>query len=132
VSSEFAWWLRLPKSASREAVIALCKERGWLKARGRKPPDSTHILAKVRAEGVVETLGHTLNVLAVVTPDWGLRQVQPDWLEGYGPRESRISLPLGTDERKPLLDQVGRDGWNLRASIEADPASRLPALYPCS
>ena len=82
-----------------EAVLDLCKERGWLKARGRQRTDSTHVLAKVRAlnrtECVVETLRHAKSVLAVVAPDWGLRQVQPEWLERYGPRESRVSLSLG-------------------------------------
>jgi transposase len=65
-----------------EAVVDLCKEQGWLKARGRQRTDSTHILAKVRAlnraECVVETLRHTLNVLAVVAPDWLRNQVQPE------------------------------------------------------
>src|SRR5215469_10257779 len=45
-----------------EAVLALCKEQGWLKARGRQRTDSTHVLAKIRAlnraECVVETLRH--------------------------------------------------------------------------
>jgi len=100
VLSEFRTRLVAQTAEERflEAVLDLCKERGWLKARGRQRTDSTHILAKVRAlnraECVVETLRHALNVLAVVAPDWGLRQVQPDWLERYGPRESRISLPL--------------------------------------
>src|SRR5437899_3684863 len=50
-----------------EAVIDLCKERGWLKVRGHQRTDSTHVLAKIRAmnrtECVVETLRHALNVL---------------------------------------------------------------------
>ena len=53
-----------------EAVLDLCKAQGWLKARGRQRTDSTHVLAKVRAlnraECVIETLRHALNVLAVV------------------------------------------------------------------
>lgn len=43
-----------------DAVLALCKEQGWLRACGRQRTDSTHILAKIRAlnraECVVETL----------------------------------------------------------------------------
>jgi len=80
---------------------------------------------------VVETLRHALNVLAVVAPDWLRSQVQPDWLERYGPRASDYRFPSGTGERQQFLEQVGRDGWNLLAAIEADPASRLSALYPC-
>jgi len=97
-----------------EAVLDLCKERGWLKARGHQRTDSTHVLAKVRAlnrtECVVETLRHGLNVLAVVAPDWGLRQVQPEWLERYGPRESRVSLSLG-DRQTPAVRASGGPGW---------------------
>ncbi len=73
-----------------EAVLDLCEERGWLKTRGRQRTDSTHVLAKIRAlnraECVVETLRHALNVLSVVTPDWLRSQVQPEWLERYGHR----------------------------------------------
>jgi transposase len=138
VLSEFRTRLVAQTAEERflEAVIDLCKERGWLKARGRQRTDSTHILAKVRAlnraECVVETLRHALNVLAVVTPDWLRSQVQPDWLERYGPRASEYRFPSGAEERQQFLNQVGRDGWNLLTAIEADPASRLPALYPCS
>jgi transposase len=32
-----------------EAVLAVCKEQGWLKERGRQRTDSTHVLAKIRA-----------------------------------------------------------------------------------
>ena len=32
-----------------DALLALCKERGWLKARERQRTDSTHVLAKIRA-----------------------------------------------------------------------------------
>lgn len=32
-----------------EAIIDLCKERGWIKARGHQRTDSTHVLAKIRA-----------------------------------------------------------------------------------
>ncbi len=75
-----------------EAALALCKEHDWLKEHEQQRTDSTHVLAKIRAlsrgECVVETLRHALNVLAVVTPDRLRKQVQPDWLERYGPRAS--------------------------------------------
>ena len=113
------------KNASREAVVDRCKEQGWLKARGRQQTDSTHILAKVRAlnraECVVETLRHTLNVLAVVAPDWLRNQVQPEWLERYGHRTEEYRLPSGEEQRQALLHQVGQDGWALLAAIQAEP-----------
>lgn len=117
--------------ASLEAVIvdafftALCKERGWLKMRGRQRTDSTHVLAKIRmlnrAECVLETLRHALNVLAVVAPEWLQGQVRPDWLERYGHRSEEYRLPSGADKRQQLLHHVGQDGWNLLAAIESDP-----------
>jgi transposase len=117
-----------------EAVVDLCKERGWLKARGRQRTDSTHILAKVRAlnraECVVETLRHALNVMAVVAPDWLRSQVQPDWLERYGPRASEFRFPSGTDKRQQFLHQVGQDGWGLLSAIAADPQSHWMLSIP--
>ena len=119
-----------------EAVVDLCKEQGWLKVRGRQRTDSTHIEASVRAlnraECVIETLRHALNVLTVVAPDWLRSQVQPDWLERYGHRAEEYRLPNGEEKRKSLLQQVGQDGWGLLAAIEAAPQTRLPALHPSS
>jgi transposase len=109
-----------------EAVVDLCKAQGWLKARGRQRTDSTHVLAKVRAlnraECVVETLRHALNVLAVVAPDWLQSQVQPEWLERYGHRAEDYRLPTSAEKRQALLHQVGQDGWGLLAAIQAEPS----------
>ena len=117
-----------------DAVLALCKEHGWLKARGRQRTDSTHILAKIRAlkraECVVETLRHALNVLAVVAPDWLRGRVQPDWLERYGPRASEYRFPSGEDKRQQFLQQVGQDGWGLLSAITADPQSHWMLSIP--
>jgi hypothetical protein len=78
-----------------------------------------------RAECVVETLRHTLNVLAVVTPDWLRNQVQPEWVERYGHRAEEYGLPSGEDKRQQFLHQVGQDGWGLLAAIESDPPSAI-------
>src|SRR5260370_9933315 len=83
-------------------------------AAGRHRTEPTHGLGTVRAlnrtEFVVETLRHGLNVLAVVAPDWLRSQVQPEWLERYGPRESRVSLSLG-DRQTPAVLSSGGPGW---------------------
>ena len=111
-------------------------QRTWLaaSARGRQRTDSTHVLAKIRAlnraEWVVETLRHALNVVAVAAPDWGLRQVQPDWLERYGHRADEYRFPSGADKRQQFLLQVGRDGWEMRASIEAETESHWMLAIP--
>jgi transposase len=119
VLSEFRTRLVALTAEERElsTVVDLCKERGWPKERGRQRTDSTHILAKVRAlnraECVIETLRHALNVLVVVAPDWLRSQVQPDWLERYGHRAEEYRLPKGEGKRQQLLHQVGQDGWEL-------------------
>jgi transposase len=76
-----------------------------------------------RAECVIETLRHALNVLAVVAPDWLGSQVQPEWLERYGHRAEEYRLPNGEEKRQALLHQVGQDGWGLLAAIQAEPTS---------
>src|SRR5215472_4590951 len=117
-----------------EAVLTLCKERGWLKARGRQRTDSTHVLAKIRAlnraECVVETLRHALNVLAVVAPDWLRSQVQPGWLERYGHRADEYCFPSGQEKRQQFVHQVGQDGWGLLAAILADPTTHWMLSIP--
>src|SRR5215213_4329578 len=73
-----------------DTLLALCRERGLLKARGQQRTDSTQVLAAVRAlnrlEVVGESLRHTLNVLAVVAPDWLGGQVPPEWADRYARR----------------------------------------------
>jgi len=117
-----------------EAVLTLCKESGWLKAHGRQRTDSTHILAKIRAlnraECVVETLRHALNVLAVVAPDWLRAQVQPEWRERYGARAGDYRFPSGEDKRQQFLHQVGQDGWGLLSAITADPPNHWMLSIP--
>lgn len=117
-----------------EAVLDLCKERGWLKTHGHQRTDSTHVLAKVRAlnrtECVVETLRHALNVLAVVAPEWLRSQVQPEWLERYGPRASEYRFPSETNKRQQFEHQVGQDGWGLLAAIKAEPQSHWMLSIP--
>jgi transposase len=141
VLSEFRTRLVAASAEERflEAVLTLCKERGWLKAHGRQRTDSTHVLAKVRAlnraECVVETLRHTLNVLAVVAPDWLRSQVQPEWLERYGHRAEEYRLPSSTAKRQQFLHQVGQDGWRLPAAFQTDPQHHwmlsIQPLRPC-
>ncbi len=117
-----------------EAILTLCKGHGWLQVRGRQRTDSTHVLAKIRAlnraECVGETLRHTLNVLAVVAPDWLRSQVQRDWLERYGHRAEEYRLPTGEEKRQQLLQQVGQDGWGLLAAIQADPQTHWMLCIP--
>jgi transposase len=38
----------------------LCRERGWIKARGKQRTDSTHVLAAIRALRRLEYVGETM------------------------------------------------------------------------
>jgi transposase len=92
VLSEFRTRLVVGSAEQRllDALLERCRERKWLKARGRQRTDSTHVLACVRAvnrlECVGETLRHTLNSLAVVAPAWLHTHCQVEWGERYGRR----------------------------------------------
>jgi transposase len=52
-----------------DKLLDVCRERKWLKRRGRQRTDSTHVLAAVHAanrlQRAIETLRHALNALAV-------------------------------------------------------------------
>jgi transposase len=93
---------------SLEQLLGLerCRERCWLKVRGRQRTDSTHVVGGVRAlnqlELVGETLRATLNVLATVAPEWLKEQVPPDWYERYGERIEDYRLPKDQAEREAL------------------------------
>jgi transposase len=75
-----------------DLVLEQCRQRGWIKARGKQRTDSTHVLAAVRTlrrlECVGETMRHALNVLAEVAPEWLLEHMDPAWAERYEKRFS--------------------------------------------
>jgi transposase len=105
-----------------DRLLERCRERGWLKARGRQRTDSTHIVGAVRAlnqlELVGESLRATLNVLATVAPDWLKEQVPPDWYERYGDRIEDTRLPKEKTEREVLSRRIGDDGFHLLSRVE--------------
>jgi transposase len=105
-----------------DRLLERCRERGWLKPRGRQRTDSTHVVGAVRAlnqlELVGETLRATLNVLATVAPEWLKEQVPPDWYERYGERMEDYRLPKDQAEREALSQRIGDDGYYLLAHVE--------------
>jgi transposase len=108
-----------------DALLATCRERKWLKARGRQRTDSTHILARVRAvnrlEGVGETLRYALNTLAVVAPEWVQEHCLADWVQRYGHRVDDYHLPTNKNERHAYAQLIGMDGHALLAALYALP-----------
>lgn len=99
VLSEFRQ--RLLASGQEEQILntllQLCRERGWLKERGKQRTDSTHVLAAIRTmnrlECVGETLRAALNSLSTVVPDWLRAFVAVQWYERYGNRIEDFRMP---------------------------------------
>lgn len=113
-----------------DAMLALFKERGWLKDRQQQRTDSTHILAKIRAINrlmcVGEAMRFALNSLAVAAGDWLLAYAEEEWLYRYGHRIEESRLPKSQAERQELAETIGRDGaLLLRAIFEASAPSFL-------
>jgi hypothetical protein len=119
-----------------QALLELCKSRGWLKARGRQRTDSTHVLAAIRdlnrLECVGETLRHTLNVLAEVAPDWLLTQIDEEWFDRYSRRFDEYRFPKAQTERLELAETIGSDGHQLLTAVYEPTAptwlAELPAV----
>jgi transposase len=70
-----------------DALLTLCRARGWLRAGGRQRTDSTQVLAASRAvqrAGCArQTLRLALNTLAEVAPVWLIQHAHPEWVERY-------------------------------------------------
>ncbi len=125
VLSEFRGRL-LANGAERrlfDLLLVQCRERGWIKARGKQRTDSTHVLAAIRTlrrlECVGETMRHALNVLAEVAPDWLLEQMDPEWAERYRRRFSDFRLPKEATARVSLAETIGMDGRTLLEKVYA-------------
>jgi transposase len=106
-----------------EKLLEGCKERGYLKVRGRQRTDSTHVLGALRVlskwERTAETMRAALNALASADPDWLREHADPEWFERYGRRIEDQRLPKGKEARIEYLKTVGADGMRLLAHIEA-------------
>jgi len=115
-------------------VLQLCRERGWLKERGKQRTDSTHVLAAIRTmnrlECVAETLRAALNSLAVVVPEWLRVQVPPEWYDRYGTRTEAYRFPKEASKRQTLTEQIGFDGWCLLTALNSAEAPAWLAAVP--
>lgn len=104
-----------------DKLLALCRERKWLKARGRQRTDSTHVIAAVHAfnrlQCAIETLRHALNSLAVVAPLWLREHAQTEWVDRYAPRAFDHYIPPGKEERQAHAEMIGADGDALLSAI---------------
>ena len=112
-----------------EKLLEGCKERGYLKVRGRARTDSTHVLGALHVlskwERTAETMRAALNALASADPEWLREHADPEWFERYGRRIEDQRLPKGKEAREEYLRTVGADGIRLLARID-DP--RTPQI----
>jgi transposase len=116
-----------------DALLELCKQRGWLKAGGKQRTDSTHVLARVRSLSNLECVGETLRAvlgdLARLDADWLARQISAEWLERYVHRVENYRLPKAESQRRALAEEIGADGLHLlRALEQAGTAAELQQL----
>jgi len=72
---------------------------------------------------VAETLRAALNALAVAAPDWLRVQMAPEWAERDGRRIEEYRLPRGQAARLAYAAQVGEDGQQLLAAVDAQTSS---------
>lgn len=109
-----------------DTLLALCRERGLVKARGRQRTDSTHVLAAVRAlnrlELVGEAMRHARNSLAVAAPAWLRALAPPDWADRYARRAEDDRLPAKQAARDALALTIGADGYTLLTALGAHDA----------
>jgi transposase len=109
-----------------EALLEQCRERQWLRARGRQRTDSTHVLGAIRALNRVawvgETRRHALNRLAVVAPEWLQAHSRAEGLARDGRRAEDDRLPKTEPQRQASVHTVGLDGDALLDAIDAENA----------
>src|SRR6059058_5983841 len=98
-------------------LLTICQEHGLLKERGKQRTDSTPIEAAIRNLNRIECAGEalraTLNNLAVVVPDWLRAHVPQEWYDRYEKRMEEFRLPKEASKRAALVEQIGRDGFDL-------------------
>jgi len=112
-----------------EELLEGCKERGYLKVRGRARTDSTHVLGALRVlskwERTAETMRAALNALASVEPEWLQEHADPEWFGRYGRRIEDQRLPKGKEARSEYLKTVGADGMRLLGQLDAPHAPQV-------
>jgi transposase len=117
-------------------LLTICRERGWLKERGKQRTDSTHIEAAIRNLNRIECAGETLraalNSLAVVVPDWLRAHIPQEWYNRYEKRMEEFCMPKEATKRDALVQQIGQDGYHLLKLVREADAPRwlieIPAV----
>jgi transposase len=115
-------------------LLDKCRERNWLKAKGRQRTDATHVLGWIRATSRLvcagETLRAALNSLATAAPEWLRQHSQPEWIKRYARRIEDSRLPEGKEKKEAYALQVGIDGHALLAAICEEEAAQWLSAIP--
>jgi transposase len=119
VLSEFRTRLLAGGAETRllEKLLACCRERELVKARGKQRTDATRVLAAIRVMNRLELIGESiraaLNELSTVAPAW-LQSVAPgDWYKRYSRRIEDDRLPQSEEKRASYAQTMGEDGFLL-------------------
>jgi transposase len=113
-----------------EKLLARCRERDLVKARGKQRTDATRVLAAIRVMNRLELIGETiraaLNELSTVAPDW-LQSVAPsDWYKRYSRRIEDDRLPQSQEKRATYAQTLGEDGFLL---LDRLAGAEVPAAW---
>jgi transposase len=105
-----------------EPILQLCRERGYIRARGKQRTDATAVLARVRARSQLESVGESmraaLNALAAQEPAWLRAHLNPEWFERYVHRFELARFPKAETQRQLLRQQVGQDVAHLLSCLD--------------
>src|SRR6266571_4877298 len=117
-----------------EPILRLCRERGWLKPRGKQRTDATAVLARVRALSSLESVGESmraaLDAVASQEPEWVQAHLHPEWFERYVHRFELARFPKAETQRQLLREQVGTDVAQLLACIDAETTPQAVRSLP--
>jgi transposase len=117
-----------------DTLLDTCKERGWIKTRGKQRTDSTYVVAAIRRlyylECVQQAMHHALNELSEVAPQWVQAWAPLAWYERYGPRADLFRLPKETSKRHALALVIGADGYELMDALWRDASVRALLALP--
>jgi len=104
-----------------DKMLEQFKAQGLLKARGKQRTDSTHVLAAIRTQKSLESVGETLraalNAVATVAPEWLREQATPEWFDRYSTRMEESRLPKGQEAREQYAELIGADGSHLLSAL---------------
>ncbi len=117
-----------------EPILRLCRERGWLKPRGKQRTDATAVLARVRALSSLESVGESmraaLDAVASQEPEWVQAHLHPEWFERSVHRFELARFPKAETQRQLLREQVGTDVAQLLACIDAETTPQAVRSLP--